>query len=46
MDAAEVVGRTLAALNVRDAFGVLGSGNYLATQALHAAGAAFHHARH
>jgi thiamine pyrophosphate-dependent acetolactate synthase large subunit-like protein len=44
--AAEVVGRTLAALGVRDAFGVLGSGNFIATQALHAAGAAFHHARH
>ena len=44
--AAEVVGRTLAALGVRDAFGVLGSGNFVATQALHAAGAAFHHARH
>ncbi|MEO8691104.1 MAG: thiamine pyrophosphate-binding protein, partial [Solirubrobacteraceae bacterium] len=44
--AAEVVGRTLVALGVRDAFGVLGSGNFIATQALHAAGAAFHHARH
>ena len=46
LTAAEVVGRTLAALGVRDAFGVLGSGNFVATQALHAAGAAFHHARH
>ena len=46
MTAAEVVGRTLAALGVRDAFGVLGSGNFVATQALHAAGTAFHHARH
>ena len=46
LNAAEVVGRTLAALGVRDAFGVLGSGNFIATQALHAAGAAFHHARH
>ena len=46
MNAAEAVGRTLAELGVRDAFGVLGSGNFLATQALHAAGAAFHHARH
>jgi len=35
---AEVVGRTLAALGVRDAFGALGSGNFLATQALRAAG--------
>src|SRR4051794_21073303 len=46
LTAAEAVGRTLAQLGVRDAFGVLGSGNFLATQALHAAGAAFHHARH
>src|SRR6185436_8469781 len=46
MNAAETVGRTLHALGVRDAFGVIGSGNFLATQALHAAGAAFHHARH
>ena len=46
LTAAEVVGRTLAALGVRDAFGVLGSGNFIASQALHAAGAAFHHARH
>ena len=46
MNAAEAVGRTLYALGVRDAFGVLGSGNFVATQALHAAGAAFHHARH
>ena len=47
MNAAEAVGGTsLAALGVRDAFGVLGSGNFVATQALHAAGASFHHARH
>ncbi len=46
MIAAEAVGRTLAEHGVRDAFGVLGSGNYLATLALHAAGASFHHARH
>jgi thiamine pyrophosphate-dependent acetolactate synthase large subunit-like protein len=46
MNAAEAAGRTLHALGVRDAFGVLGSGNFVATQALHAAGAAFHHARH
>jgi thiamine pyrophosphate-dependent acetolactate synthase large subunit-like protein len=46
MNAAEAVGHTLHALGVRDAFGVLGSGNFVATQALHAAGAAFHHARH
>src|SRR5919197_2378042 len=46
LTAAEAVGRTLAALGVRDAFGVLGSGNFVASQSLHAAGAAFHHARH
>ena len=34
------------ALGVRDAFGVIGSGNFVVTQALHAAGARFHHARH
>jgi thiamine pyrophosphate-dependent acetolactate synthase large subunit-like protein len=46
VNAAEAVGHTLAGVGVRDAFGVLGSGNFLATQALHAAGCAFHHARH
>ena len=46
MNAAEVVGRTLAELGVRDAFGVLGSGNFIATLAMHASGVAFHHARH
>ena len=38
MNAAEVVGRTLAELGVRDAFGVLGSGNFIATLAMHSAG--------
>ena len=46
VNAAEAVGRTLAALGVGDAFGVMGSGNFVTTQALHAAGAHFHHARH
>ena len=46
LTAAEVVGRTLAALGVQDAFGVLGSGNFLASQAMHAEGVAFHHTRH
>ena len=46
MNAAEVVGRTLAELGVRDMFGVLGSGNFIATQAVHTSGVAFHHARH
>jgi thiamine pyrophosphate-dependent acetolactate synthase large subunit-like protein len=43
---AEVVGATVAAQGVRDAFGVLGSGNLIATNALCAGGARFHHARH
>src|SRR5688500_9134415 len=46
VNAAEAVGRTPAALGWRDAFGVRGSGNFVATRALHEAGAAFHHARH
>ena len=46
MNAAEAVGRTLYARGVRDAFGVIGSGNFVTTQSLHAAGARFHHARH
>jgi thiamine pyrophosphate-dependent acetolactate synthase large subunit-like protein len=46
VNAGEVVGRTLAELGVRDAFGVLGSGNFVATLAMHASGVAFHHARH
>jgi thiamine pyrophosphate-dependent acetolactate synthase large subunit-like protein len=43
---AEVVGATIAAQGVKDAFGVLGSGNLVATNALCAGGARFHHARH
>ena len=43
---ADVVGATLAALGVRDAFGVLGSGNLVVTNALCRHGAQFHHARH
>jgi thiamine pyrophosphate-dependent acetolactate synthase large subunit-like protein len=46
VNAAEAVGRTLFELGVRDAFGVIGSGNFLTTQAFHAAGGRFHHARH
>jgi thiamine pyrophosphate-dependent acetolactate synthase large subunit-like protein len=41
MRAAELVGRTLAALGVRQVFGVAGSGNFHATNALVAAGARF-----
>jgi thiamine pyrophosphate-dependent acetolactate synthase large subunit-like protein len=42
---ADVVGRTVAAQGVRDAFGILGSGNLVVTNALCAGGARFHHAR-
>jgi thiamine pyrophosphate-dependent acetolactate synthase large subunit-like protein len=43
---ADVVGRTIAAQGVIDAFGVLGSGNLVVTNALCEGGARFHHARH
>jgi thiamine pyrophosphate-dependent acetolactate synthase large subunit-like protein len=43
---AEVVGATIAARGVQDAFGVIGSGNLVVTNALCAGGARFHHARH
>jgi thiamine pyrophosphate-dependent acetolactate synthase large subunit-like protein len=43
---ADVVGATVAAQGVVDAFGVIGSGNLIATNALIADGARFHHARH
>lgn len=43
---AEAVGRTLAALGVRRAFGVVGSGNFHVTNALVDRGAAFTAARH
>lgn len=43
---ADVVGATIAAQGVRDAFGVLGSGNLLVTNALCRHGAQFHAARH
>jgi thiamine pyrophosphate-dependent acetolactate synthase large subunit-like protein len=42
---ADVVGATIAALGVRDAFGVIGSGNLVVTNALCSRGARFHHAR-
>jgi thiamine pyrophosphate-dependent acetolactate synthase large subunit-like protein len=41
-----VVGATVAAQGVEDAFGVLGSGNLIVTNALVNGGARFHHARH
>jgi len=43
---ADVVGATIAAQGVRDAFGVLGSGNLVVTNALCDGGARFHPARH
>jgi thiamine pyrophosphate-dependent acetolactate synthase large subunit-like protein len=43
---ADVVGATIAAQGAVDAFGVIGSGNLVATNALVAGGARFHHARH
>ncbi len=43
---ADVVGATIAAQGVKDAFGVLGSGNLVVTNALVRHGASFHHARH
>ena len=46
MNTAEVVGRTLAGLGVRQVFGVVGSGNFHVTNALIDAGARFVAARH
>jgi thiamine pyrophosphate-dependent acetolactate synthase large subunit-like protein len=43
---ADVVGATIAAQGVRDAFGVLGSGNLVVTNALCDGGVRFHPARH
>jgi thiamine pyrophosphate-dependent acetolactate synthase large subunit-like protein len=43
---AEVVGHTIAAQGVTDAFGVVGSGNMIVTNALVYGGARFHAARH
>ncbi len=46
LSVADVVGATVAAQGVQDAFGVLGSGNLVVTNALCSGGARFHHARH
>ena len=46
MKAAELVGRTLAELGVGAAFGVVGSGNFEATNGLRAGGVRFVAARH
>lgn len=46
MIVAELVGRTLAELGVGSAFGVVGSGNYVVTNAMRAAGVPYVAARH
>jgi thiamine pyrophosphate-dependent acetolactate synthase large subunit-like protein len=43
---AQAIGQTLVALGVEHLFGVIGSGNFDVTTALHAAGVRFVHARH
>jgi thiamine pyrophosphate-dependent acetolactate synthase large subunit-like protein len=43
---ADAVGEAIAAAGARHAFGVIGSGNLVVTNALCEAGARFHHARH
>jgi thiamine pyrophosphate-dependent acetolactate synthase large subunit-like protein len=43
---ADVIGETIAAQGVREAFGVIGSGNLVVTNALARNGARFHAARH
>ena len=43
---ADVIGATIAALGVEHAFGVVGSGNLVVTNALCDGGVEFHHARH
>jgi thiamine pyrophosphate-dependent acetolactate synthase large subunit-like protein len=43
---ADAVGEAIAAAGARHAFGVIGSGNLVVTNALCQAGAQFHHARH
>jgi len=46
LSVADVVGAAIAAQGTRAAFGVLGSGNLVVTNALRRGGVAFHHARH
>ena len=46
LSVADVVGETIARQGVRDAFGVLGSGNLVVTNALRRHGTQFHAARH
>lgn len=46
MQVAEAIGRALAERGVEAFFGLVGSGNFAVTNALHAAGATFYSARH
>jgi thiamine pyrophosphate-dependent acetolactate synthase large subunit-like protein len=46
MQVSEAIGRVLAGRGVEVFFGLVGSGNFAVTNALHAAGAAFYSARH
>ncbi|MFZ0386260.1 MAG: thiamine pyrophosphate-binding protein [Solirubrobacteraceae bacterium] len=46
LSVADAIGAAIATQGVRAAFGVLGSGNLVVTNALRRAGVAFHHARH
>ena len=46
MKVAEAIGRTLADRGVEAFFGLVGSGNFAVTNALHAAGAVFYSSRH
>jgi thiamine pyrophosphate-dependent acetolactate synthase large subunit-like protein len=46
LSVADVVGATVAAQGVQDAFGILGSGNLVVTNAMVRGGVRFHHARH
>jgi thiamine pyrophosphate-dependent acetolactate synthase large subunit-like protein len=46
MKVAEAIGRTFADRGVEAFFGLVGSGNFAVTNALHAAGAAFYSSRH
>src|ERR687886_2030006 len=46
MQVSEAIGRTLADRGVEVFFGLVGSGNFAVTNALHAAGATFYSARH
>ena len=46
MQVSEAIGRALAERGVETFFGLVGSGNFAVTNALHTAGATFYSARH